>query len=147
MYGITASPREGDGPEVVLDVSVTGGHVVWMLTKRDVAASRISLEEAVERARRFLEERGFGEMEPTYAGAAENVAVIPFVRIQDGVRIYPDQVKVSVALDDGEVVGFEALGYLMAHTERRLPSPAIRGRRRPGGWRPAWKWTAPCASL
>lgn len=126
-YGITASPREGDGPEVVLDVSVTGGHVVWMLTKRDVAASRISLEEAVERARRFLEERGFGEMEPTYAGAAENVAVIPFVRIQDGVRIYPDQVKVSVALDDGEVVGFEALGYLMAHTERRLPSPAIRG--------------------
>src|SRR5690606_22270043 len=112
-YGITASPREGDGPEVVLDVSVTGGHVVWMLTKRDVAASRISLEEAGERARRVLGERGFGEMEPTYAGAAANAAVSPVVRLQDGVRSYRDQVKVSVAVDAGEVVGFESLGYLM----------------------------------
>ena len=87
-------------------------------------------------------------MEPTYVSEAEKRRVIPFVPSQDGVRIYPDQVKVSVALDDGEVVGFEALGYLMAHTERRSAlARDPRRRRRPGGWRPAWKWTAPCASL
>lgn len=64
-------------------------------------------------------------MEPTYLTEAENVAVIPFVAVVDGVRIYPDLVKVSVALDNGEVVGFEALGYLMSHHKRDLPEPKI----------------------
>lgn len=127
-YGVVARRSGRDGAEVVMDVSVKGGHVIWMLTKRDVATARISLDEAIERARAFLRERGFGEMEPTYLTEAENVAVIPFVSVVDGVRIYPDLVKVSVALDDGEVVGFEALGYLMSHHERQLPRPAIDAR-------------------
>ena len=124
-FGITASPRDGEGPEVVMDVSAKGGHVVWMLTKRDVASSRISLEEAVERAKEFLKERGYPEMEPTYVSEAENVAIVPFVWVKDGVRIYPDLLKVGVALDNGEVVGFEAMGFLMSHTERDLPEPRI----------------------
>lgn len=124
-YGVVARPRGRDGAEVVMDVSVKGGHVVWMLTKRDVTTTRISLEEAIDRARAFLKERGFGEMEPTYLTEAENVAVIPFVAVVDGVRIYPDLVKVSLALDNGEVVGFEALGYLMSHHKRDLPEPKI----------------------
>ena len=34
--------------------------------------------------------------------------------------------KVTIALDTGRVVGFEAAGYLMNHTEQRdLPSPAV----------------------
>lgn len=124
-YGVVVRPRERDEAEVVMDVSVKGGHVVWMLTKRDVSTTRISREEAIDRARAFLKERGFGEMEPTYLTESENVAVIPFVAVVDGVRIYPDLVKVSVALDNGEVVGFEALGYLMSHHRRELPEPSI----------------------
>lgn len=124
-YGITVTPEDGKDAEAVMDVSVQGGHVVWMLTKREVASRRLSLEEAVEIARRFLEERRFEGMEPTYVSEAENVAVIPFVWVKDGVRIYADLVKVSVALDDGEVVGYEAMGYLMSHTERELPEPRI----------------------
>jgi len=123
-FSVTASSEQG-GAEVVMDVAEKGGHVVWMLTKREVARTRMSVEEAVEIARNFLEERGFESMEPTYVSTAENVAVIPFVWVKDGVRIYPDQVKVSVALDDGEVVGFEAMAYLTAHTGRELPRPKI----------------------
>ena len=33
--------------------------------------------------------------------------------------------KVSVALDNGRVVGFESKGYLMNHTVRDLPAPTV----------------------
>lgn len=118
--------RSGDErPLAVMDVSEKGGHVVWMLALRDVKESNLSLDEAKERAAAFLRERGFGPMTATYVSEAENQAVIPFVPELDGVRIYPDLVKVTVALDDGEIVGFESLGYLMSHTEREIPEPRL----------------------
>jgi germination protein YpeB len=35
-----------------------------------------------------------------------------------GIICYPDLIKVKVALDDGEILGIECLGYLNSHTER-----------------------------
>lgn len=124
-YGIAVSRPGARAAEIVLDVSEKGGHVVWMLDKRTVASARIGAEEAVERARRFLEAHGFEDMVPTYASEADNRIVIPFVPEVDGVRIYPDLIKVTVALDDGTIVGYDALGYLMSHHERKLPEPKV----------------------
>ena len=61
--------------------------------------------------------------------------MIPFVPVKGGVRIYPDLVKVSVALDNGEIVGFEAMGYLMAHQRAKDPRSRDHPRRstRAGG--------------
>ena len=39
--------------------------------------------------------------------------------------VYPDLIKVKVALDNGEIVGFESKGYLMSHRQRDIPKPAI----------------------
>ena len=50
---------------------------------------------------------------------------ISFCATQDNVTLYPDLVKVTVALDDGGVIGFEARGYLMSHHTRTLNEPAI----------------------
>ena len=33
--------------------------------------------------------------------------------------MYPDLVKVKIALDNGEVLGFECQGYIMAHQDER----------------------------
>ena len=62
-------------------------------------------------------------MVPTYAMRADNIAVIPFAPEIDDVLIYPDLIKVNVALDNGEVVGYEALGYIMSHHTGRSLSP------------------------
>ncbi len=54
---------------------------------------------------------------------------INFAAQQGEVLCYPDLVKVSVALDNGRVVGFESEGYLMNHTLRDLPrSPVSLGK-------------------
>jgi len=124
-YGVEITPRDGEDPAYVLDVAVKGGHVVWMLDREPAARSVVSLDEAVERAREFLSARGFESMVPTYAAVAGHRAVIPFVPEVGGVRIYPDLVKVTVNLETGKPAGFEALGYLMVHTDRNLPEPRI----------------------
>ena len=39
--------------------------------------------------------------------------------------VYPDLIKVRIALDNGEVLGIEATGYLNSHTERTYTEPKI----------------------
>lgn len=113
------------GSSVEVHVTRRGGHVVQLFHNRDAGEPALALEEAVTRAREFLAHRGMAEFEPTWASAVQGRAVIPFVAVQEGVRLYPDLVKVTVALDDGAIVGYEALGFLMNHHERRLPEPQL----------------------
>ena len=49
----------------------------------------------------------------------EGVIVINFARLQEGVTLYPDLVKVQVS--GGRVVGLEAGNYWRNHVERDLP--------------------------
>jgi germination protein YpeB len=39
--------------------------------------------------------------------------------------IYPDLIKVKVALDNGQILGFESKGYLNFHTKRDIPKPKL----------------------
>ncbi|MBO8142351.1 MAG: germination protein YpeB [Firmicutes bacterium] len=123
-YHVRLEREQGLG-QVDLHISRQGGHVVWMLDTRPVAEGTLSLEEAAERARRFLEEQGMPSMEPTWAGKSDNRAIVPLVPVERGVRVYPDLIKVAVALDDGSIVGYEALGFLMSHYDREIPEPRI----------------------
>ena len=124
-YGVELRRRGSEDPVFVLDVAVKGGHVVWMLDREPASETKIRLEDAVERAKEFLEARGYENMVPTHAAFSDHRAVIPFVPEVDGVLIYPDLVKVSVNMETGKVAGFEALGYLMSHTERQLGRPKL----------------------
>ncbi|HHT27460.1 MAG TPA: germination protein YpeB [Firmicutes bacterium] len=124
-YQIRVRSAGSDVEIARLDISQKGGHVVWMINARVVGKSVLSLEEAGRKAKDFLVARGFEHIIPTYANYADGRAVIPFAPLQDNVIIYPDLIKVSVALDNGEVVGYEALGYLMNHHTRNIPRPKI----------------------
>ena len=55
----------------------------------------------------------------------ENIVTINYAYEEDGVLIYPDLIKVKIALDNGEVLGMEALGYLNSHTDRSFPKDII----------------------
>jgi len=107
------------------DVSVVGGKVVWFLYNRDVGDVELDIDKAKEIGKQFLEKSGFKSMKDTYYTEQQGIATINYAYEQDGVTIYPDLVKVKVALDNGEIVGFESKGYLMIHRERDIPKPAI----------------------
>lgn len=114
-----------EGGEVYVEVSRKGGMVVQLLNSRPVGEAAFSEVEAEQAAISFLLQRGYEGLIPTYYTSKANILTINMAYVQDGVVCYPDLIKVSVALDTCRIVGFEARGYLMNHTERSLPSPAL----------------------
>lgn len=108
-----------------LDVTKRGGKVVWMMNERAVGKETIDMKQGEELGRKFLEHRGFKDMAVTETDSYGNSAVYTFVPMKDGVRIYPDSMTVQVALDNGEVTGFNATEYLFNNKQRTLPKPRI----------------------
>ena len=125
-YRVEVTAGEGDaGPRTQLDVTRQGGRVIWMIQPRFPGEQAISIDEARQKAIRFLKDRDFGEMRSTYYMQQQNTVTFNFAAVQDGVTLYPDLVKVTVALDNGEVIGAETTGYLMSHRQRQLPENII----------------------
>ena len=58
-------------------------------------------------------------MKETYYLTNENILTINYAYYQDNVIIYPDLVKVKIAMDNGEILGIEATNYLNNHIEKR----------------------------
>lgn len=123
-YGITLEGQE-DSRVVTADVSIKGGEIIAFLNRRPVSQAKLSEREGEAKAEAFLKERGLNNFEKTYSITENNVLWIVYAAREGQVLLYPDQVKVQVALDDGEVVGYDATMYYLNHHGRKLPSPEI----------------------
>ncbi len=110
---------------VTVAVSETGGHVLWYANARNVGPEKLTLRQAREKAQQFLIRRGYTNLVPTYHEQGGGLAVFNFAATQNGVLLYPDQIKLTVALDNGQILGLEATGYLMTHHRRDLPQPRL----------------------
>jgi len=111
--------------EITVLVTKKGGAVLGAFGNYEGSEAKMAPEEAVETAKAFLREHGFPGMTQSYWTVYNNIALVNFAYVQDDVICYPDLIKVSVALDCGDVVGFEALGYVTNHQARNLPQIEI----------------------
>ncbi len=106
-------------------VTKQGGYLNYMIKSRNVRDDEIEDEEAVRLARLYLDSLGIEGMESTYYEEYNNVLCVNFA-YKDGKTIcYTDLIKVSVALDNGEILGFDARGFIVNHYDRDIPEPAI----------------------
>ncbi len=108
-----------------LSLAKAGGVPVSMFCSVAPSAIRISYDAALSSATDLLERLGYNPVEQSYFVKANNCFVINFAYTQDGVTVYPDLIKVTVAGDSGKVVGFDATGWVYHHVERDLDTPAI----------------------
>lgn len=113
------------GDSVAVSLSKAGGVVYELLSSRRVENSELTAQEALDKAQRYLERRGYTGMRQSYYLISDNILTANYAFVQDGVVCYSDLVKVGVAMDDGGVVSFEAKGYVMNHVWRELPSAEI----------------------
>lgn len=112
------------GEGVTAAVSRVGGLTYYMRKERDITKSILSYEQALEKARRYLERMGMSSFRQTYYYDSEGVCVVNFA-YQDGETVcYTDLVKVGVAMDNGEIMLYEAGGYISNHKERAFPTAA-----------------------
>lgn len=108
-------------------VSITkqGGIVSYLLRSRAVTQTKLSSSDAVAKAKEFLDKLGMTSMTESYYETSNGICTVNFSYQQGDVTVYADLVKVSVALDDGQVLSMDARGYLTNHTKRELPQTRI----------------------
>ena len=121
-FGFAAETQDG-----MLSVQITGqgGHLLWMMPEKAEYAEKIPQKICLDRAQAWLKEMGFGEMERLFVQAYDGLVVANFAALEDGVLLYPDQVKVQVSMETGCVVGAECTQYLMHHAPRTALKPDI----------------------
>lgn len=110
--------KDTEEHNINIAITQTGGHIISMNSDRNVEVEAITQEEANEIGKNFLNQRGIPNMQETYFLKQEGIVTINYAYSQGGVIMYPDLIKVKVALDNGEILGMETTGYLNSHQDR-----------------------------
>ena len=113
-----------------ISISKKGGHVIFANYNKEVNTETISQEDADRIGKEFLKNHGYTNMKETYYLKQSGIVTINYAYFQttesgENVVMYPDLIKLKVALDDGSVLGIETTGYLNSHTERSIPDNLI----------------------
>ena len=123
-YSIKINDQDENNP-LTISVSQKGGHIVIANYNREIQEEKIQIEEANQIGKTFLQNLGIPDMEPTYYLKQGGAVTINYAYTQEGVTIYPDLIKLKIALDNGQVLGMETSGYLNNHTERNIKTPFV----------------------
>jgi spore germination protein len=124
FYSVSIKNKQ-TGQEASMDITKKAGHPIWFINNRDVLKQVLSLNDADNKAATFLKETGFKDLEIFESTQYDNIGVFNFVTNSNGIRIYPESVKVKVALDNGDIIGVSAGEYLKSFQTRKIEKPAI----------------------
>jgi spore germination protein len=97
---------------IVFDVSRSEGDVIWFLETKSLGEAELEREEIKKFARDFVKQIDYSKLSITEVDTARNIGEVNFVSEVEGVLIYPQQLKVKVALDNGDIIGFNARRFL-----------------------------------
>lgn len=108
-----------------LDLTEQGGYPLTLLVNRPLEEKQLSLNDGFMEAEKYLEDNEFKDLVLFESIELNNIGVYSFIYEQDNVRIYPDQIEIKVALDNGDILGMSAKSYFQNHHERKLQKPKL----------------------
>ncbi len=105
---------------VSCSVSKKGGLLVEFMKYRDIGSAKISIDKALEYSDAFLQEMNISSMERNYYERYGDTLLVNYVYRQNDTLVYPDMIKISIALDNGEIISYDAQSYITNHKQRKL---------------------------
>ena len=123
-FSITLNNEDEENKKIV-SISKKGGHIVYINFNRLTEKENISIEEANKIGLEFLNNKGYANMKQTYYIKEQGIITVNYAYEEDEIICYPDLIKLKIALDDGDILGMEATGYLNCHYERQLTNNII----------------------
>ncbi len=102
-------------------VTKNGGKICYFLKTENVVEENISIDDAVSLAYSFLQANQFDNFTKTYYEKLDNILTINFAEKIGNYKAYSRLIKVSVALDDGEIIGYDARSYLNNKKDLEIP--------------------------
>ena len=116
---------DGNGTEFFAQVTKNGGKLAFFDSFEACSTKNFDLESCDTLAQAHLKMLGYEHLTPVWFSDAGMVASVTYVAEIDGVRAYPDMIRVRVCEEKGRVVGMDARGYLVNHHGERNTSPAL----------------------
>lgn len=113
-----------DSDNTTVSVTKAGGLLSYMLKSRKIGEPTLSINDALSTANIYLQSLDINNMVTTYYETYGDICTINFAGTLGDKTVYTDLIKVSVALDNGEILGFDARGYIVNHYEREDTAPA-----------------------
>jgi len=108
-----------------VEIMKNGGQLIQIVSGRATGETTLDLDQAQTIGVQYLNSIGLTDMAPTYGQIDGGTATVAFAYQSNGVMIYPDQAKIKIALDTGEVVAADLRQYMMFHHQRTLPDPTL----------------------
>ena len=121
-YRVGVDTKDG---AATVTVTRRGGQVLNVITARQPGEAKLDAEKACAAAGVFLKKQGYHSMAESYHMVAGNVLTVNFAYEKDGILFYPDLIKVSIAMDNGALAGFDAAGYVSCHYKRDVPQAEV----------------------
>ena len=90
--------RADKNERIICEISKPWGKVLYLLNDRKVSNPTIDVKKATDTGSNYLKTIGYNNMTPTYSLNYGNTAVINYVYKQQNYMIYPDQIKLKIAL-------------------------------------------------
>lgn len=120
--GVSSGPlggylwRQGD---ISLTVSKRGGVVTEFWDQRSLQERTLTVEQAKSKALTTLKSLGWS-LVPTSVEDYGGYIRLEVIAEKDKVRYYPDKVRLTVALDNGQITAYDATPYWSYHHPRKL---------------------------
>lgn len=124
FFNVTLNHKNPTG-ETYMTVTETGGYPLFFLMTRDIKQQKLGLEEAIKRGSEYLKKKHYENMELYDSSQYDTIGVLSFVKTINNVRIYPQALQLKVALDNGNVIGFNAKDYVTSDRKRNFPPPKL----------------------
>ncbi len=121
LSGLSQGPMGGFNfkfNDTFLEVSKQGGVVTIYRDRRETNERKLGLEETVEKAKDILEKLGWSSMVITTTQDLGDIFQIDAVLFQEGAKAYPDKLRLIIATDNGQLVGFDSTPYYAFHHDR-----------------------------
>ncbi|MDK8179453.1 germination protein YpeB [Paenibacillus sp. UMB4589-SE434] len=109
-YTVSANHAKGDG-DITIDFTKQGMMMSYLDT-RTIKSTRLSGDDAEKKASAFLTKYGYPTMKAVRYQDHNNVESFTFVPVKNNVYMYPQQIQVRVALDNGDITGVQASDYI-----------------------------------
>lgn len=117
--------QKTNGTPLSFGVSIHGGHVIYMMDGRLIQEKRFTKAQLVDRARQMLRRWGYGTVEYVSAIDNDGTMVMDFAPLENGISMRTDVIKVSLAMDNAELVAFDARSYWINRHPRQFPPPKV----------------------